>query len=69
MFSIEPYIAKRTGLLVVLAEKLLDLVTNFTVGELDIVLGGAVFVHKGKEAVVDVELQKSIKVFRHFIPF
>lgn len=36
-------------------EKSLDLVTDFALGDLDIVLGGTVLVNQVKETVVDVE--------------
>jgi hypothetical protein len=50
-----------TGVLSILLEELLDLVTNFTIWNLDIVLGGAVVVHEGEEAVVsDIKLAQSI---------
>jgi len=41
-----------TGLLVFLVEELLNLVTDLTLGELDVVLGGTVIRHEGEEAVV-----------------
>jgi hypothetical protein len=47
-----------TGVLAVLGEHLVDLVTNLAVGDLDVVLGGAVIGHEGEEAVVgNVELE------------
>lgn len=47
----------RTGVLLLLLEELVDLVTNLARRDLDVVLGGAVVVHEGKEVVVsDVEL-------------
>lgn len=50
-------IQKLTGVLLLLLEELVDLVTDFTVGELDIVLGVAVVVHEGEETIVgDVKL-------------
>lgn len=36
-------------------EKSLDLVTDFALGDLDVVLGGTVLVNQVKETVVDVE--------------
>ena len=46
-----------TGVFLLGTEELLDLVANFSVGNLDIVLGSAVVRHEGKEAVVsDIEL-------------
>jgi hypothetical protein len=41
-----------TGILAILGEHLVDLVTNLVVGELDIVLGGAVIRHEGEETIV-----------------
>ena len=46
-----------TGVLAVLVEHLVDLVTNLAIGDLDVVLGGAVVGHEGEETVVrNVEL-------------
>lgn len=46
-----------TGILLVSLEHLGDLLTNFTVGKLDILLHGTVIVHELKEAIVgDVKL-------------
>ena len=46
-----------TGVLVLLGEELVDLVTNLAIGDLDVVLGGAVVGHEGEETVVsNVEL-------------
>ena len=33
-------------------EELVDLVTNLTIGELDVVLGGAIVRHEGKETIL-----------------
>ena len=41
-----------TGILAILNEKLLDLVTDFALRELDIVLGGTIIRHEGEEAVI-----------------
>jgi hypothetical protein len=41
-----------TGVLAVLGEHLVDLVTNLVLGKLDVVLGGAVVRHQGEETVV-----------------
>lgn len=41
-----------TGVLAFLSEELVDLVTGLAVGELDVVLGGAVIGHEGQETVV-----------------
>lgn len=50
---------KLTGVLAIVLEELLDLVSNLAVGKLDIVLEGAVIRHEGKEVVVgDVELER-----------
>jgi hypothetical protein len=45
-------VSRLTGVLALLVEHLVDLVTDFAVGELDVVLGGAVVGHEGEEAVV-----------------
>jgi len=46
-----------TSVLAILGEHLVDLVTDFAIGKLDIILGGAVVRHEGEEAVVsNVEL-------------
>jgi hypothetical protein len=46
-----------TGVLSILSEELVDLVTSFAIGDLDIVFGGAIVGHKGEETIVsDVEL-------------
>ena len=46
-----------TGLLLVISEQLLDLVPDFSIGDLDVVLGAAIIGHEGQETVVaDVEL-------------
>jgi hypothetical protein len=46
-----------TGVLALVGEELGDLVANLTIGNLDVVLGGAVVGHEGKETVVgNVEL-------------
>lgn len=50
-------VCRLTGVLLLLGEKLADLVANLAVGNLDIVLGVAVVLHQGQEVVVgDVEL-------------
>ena len=41
-----------TSVLAVLNEELVDLVANLTIGNLDVVLGGAIVGHEGKETVV-----------------
>ncbi len=40
-----------TGVLLFSAEKLLNLITNFSIGNLDVILGVTVFAHKRKEAI------------------
>ena len=46
-----------TSVLLLSAEKLLNLVTNFTIRNLDIVLGLSVISHKGEETIIrDVKL-------------
>ena len=50
-------LSKHTGVLLFGAEQLLDLLANFAIGDLHVVLGVAVVPHEGEEAVVgDVEL-------------
>lgn len=52
---------KLTGVLLLINEELVDSLTNLVVGDLDVVLGGAVVKHEGKETVVsDVELQQAL---------
>lgn len=41
-----------TSVLAFFNEELLDLVSDITLWELDVVLGGAVIRHKGEEAVI-----------------
>ena len=49
--------ALRTGVLAVLVEHLVDLVADITLGDLDVILGGAVVGHEREEAIVgNVEL-------------
>jgi hypothetical protein len=51
--------SQHTGVLAVLVEHLVDLVADFTIGDLDVVLGGAVVGHEREEAVVgNVELRE-----------
>jgi hypothetical protein len=46
-----------TGVLAIVGEELGDLVTNLTIGNLDVVLGGAIIGHEGEETIVgNVEL-------------
>ena len=46
-----------TGVLLLSAEELGDLVANFAIGHLDIILGVTIVGHQGKEAIVrDVQL-------------
>lgn len=53
-----------TGVLAILSEHLVDLVTDLTVWDLDVVLGGAVLRHEGEETVVsNVELNELSAVF------
>lgn len=50
-----------TAVLALLVEHLVNSVTNFTLGNLDIVLSGTGLVHQGKETIVgDVELAGAI---------
>lgn len=46
-----------TGNLLVNLEQLVDLLANLSIGDLDIVLGVAIIVHEGEEAIVgDIDL-------------
>jgi len=59
--SFVPFPAALTGVLVLLVEKLVNLVTNLAIWDLDIVLGGTVVGHEGKETVVsDIELTNQV---------
>jgi hypothetical protein len=50
-------IRKLTGVLLLLLEELGDLFADITVRDLDIVLGVAIVIHEGEEAIVgDVKL-------------
>lgn len=56
LFDISPKV-KLTGVLALLSEELVDLVTNLAIGNLDVVLGGAIVGHEGKETIIgNVEL-------------
>lgn len=47
-----------TGVLSILSEELVDLVANLTLGNFDIVLGGAIVGHEGEETIIsNVELK------------
>jgi hypothetical protein len=49
---------EHTSILAVFGKELLDLVSDFAVGDLDVVLGGAIVGHEGKEAIIgDIELK------------
>ena len=49
---------KRTGVLLVLLEELVDLLSDLSVRDLDVVLGGTVLRHEGKESIIgNVELE------------
>lgn len=46
-----------TAILAIFGEHSVDLVTNFTLRDLDIILGATIVIHQGKETVIsDVEL-------------
>ena len=48
-----------TSILAIISEELLDFVTNITLGDLDIVLGGTIVRHEREETVVsNVKLEK-----------
>ena len=50
-----------TGVLALFGEELVDLVSDLAIGDLDIVLGGAIIRHEGEETVVsDIELRKDL---------
>lgn len=50
-------IAGLTGILLVDAEELLNLLTNLTIRDLDIILGAAIVGHEGQETIVsDIKL-------------
>ena len=54
------WIVGLTGVLLVNTEKLVDLVTDFTIRHLDVALGVTVIVHEGEETIVgDIELQRN----------
>ena len=54
-------ICRLTGVLLVASEEFLDLVTNFTLGHLDIILGGTIVGHEGQKVVIsDIELKPTI---------
>ena len=56
-----------TGVLLLLAEELGDLLANFTVGNLDVILGSTVFGHEGEEAVVgNVELAQLLALWMEY---
>lgn len=46
------YLVGPTGVLALVGEELVDLVTNLAIGKLDVVLGGAVVGHEGKETIL-----------------
>ena len=47
-----------TGVLALFGEELVDLVSDLAIGDLDIVLGGAVIGHEGKETILrNVDLE------------
>lgn len=53
-----------TGILLFGAEESLDLLADFTLGKLDIVLSGTIVGHEGQEAIVsDVELVRTLTSF------
>lgn len=52
-----------TDVLLLLTEHLEDTGTDFTIGELDIVLGVTVILHQGQEVIIgDVQLEKGTLV-------
>jgi hypothetical protein len=56
-------LAKLTGVLLFGGEELVDLLTNFSIGNLDIVLGLTIIGHQGEETIVrDIELCRNALV-------
>ena len=57
-----PGVRTLTSVLAILGEELGDLVTNFAIGKLDVVLGAAgILVHEGQETIVgNIELARSV---------
>lgn len=50
-------IREHTSVLLLLTEETVDLLTDFTLGKLDVVLGGTGVVHEGQEVIVsDIDL-------------
>jgi len=50
-------VANLTGILLVSGEKLVNLLSNLSIGNLDIILGLAIISHQGKETIIgDIEL-------------
>jgi hypothetical protein len=50
-------VANLTGILLVSGEKLVNLLSNLSIGDLDIILGLAIISHQGKEAIIgNIEL-------------
>ena len=55
---------ERTAVLAVILEHLVDLVADLALRNFDVVLGGAVVVHKRQEAIIgDVELSNMSRCF------
>jgi hypothetical protein len=51
-------VANLTGILLVSGEKLVNLLSNLSIGDLDIILGLAIISHQGKETIIgNIELE------------
>ena len=51
-------LTKLTGILLLFSEHFGDLVTNFTVWDLDIILGATIFRHQREETIIsDIKLE------------
>lgn len=59
----KPHPGELTGVLLLSLEETVDLVANFTVGHLDIILEVTIIVHEGEETVIgDVKLVRDISI-------
>ena len=56
----ESGLTELTGILLLLSENFVDLVTNFTIWYLDIILGASIIRHQREETVIgDIELERN----------
>jgi hypothetical protein len=54
-----------TGVLLFSSEKLLDLLANLTLGDLNIILGLAIISHQGEETIIgNIELEDKLVEFQ-----